>query len=258
MQTQEPEDAGLLSIVIPVRNEAENVGQLFEFLASAVSSRAEVILVYDNEDDPTVLEARRQEERLRCELSLVKNSFGHGPGNALRAGFKAAAGDAILVVMADLSDDLPLVDRMYARIQAGDDVVCGSRYMRGGRQNGGPFLKRMLSRLAGISLYWIAGLPTHDATNAFKAYRTSLLRSLNLEEDSGFEISMEITIKAWLAGGRISELPATWTDRTAGTSKFRLLRWLPKYLRWYLYAIRGRFSTPRIARSSGSPSGGIR
>jgi dolichol-phosphate mannosyltransferase len=258
LQVKKPEDLGLLSIVIPVRNEAENIGQLFESLASAVSSRAEVILVYDSEDDPTVREAHRQEERLRCKLSLVKNSFGHGPGNALRAGFNAAAGDAIVVVMADLSDELTLVDRMYARIQAGGDVVCGSRYMRGGRQNGGPLLKRSLSRLAGISLYWIAGLPTHDATNAFKAYRTAWLRSLSLEGDGGFEISMEITIKTWLAGGHVSELPATWTDRAAGTSKFRMLKWLPKYLHWYLYAIRGRLNNLRTVPSPGSSVHGIR
>ena len=136
---------------------------------------------------------------------------------------------------------------MYARICAGDDVVCGSRYMRGGRQNGGPLLKRVLSRVAGVSLFWVLGLPTHDATNAFKAYRTSLLRALEIEGDGGFEISMEITIKAWLAGGRITEMPATWTDRTAGTSKFRLWKWLPRYLHWYFYALRGRLRpTPTL------------
>lgn len=231
---------------MPVRNEAENISQLFDSLARAVVSEAEVILVYDAENDPTIAEAHRQEGRLPWLLRLVKNDLGRGPANALRAGFAAARGDVIVVVMADLSDDLPLIDRMYARIQSGDDVVCGSRYMRAGRQNGGPVLKRVLSRLAGISLFCI-GLPTHDATNAFKAYRTSFLRSLKVEGDGGFEISMEITIKAWLAGGRVSELPATWTDRTAGTSKFQLWKWLPRYLRWFLFALSERFQSPKTA-----------
>ena len=216
-------------------------------MASAITTDAEVILVYDSDDDPTIAEARKHGGRLPWKLRFEKNTFGWGPGNALRSGFNAAAGDTIVVVMADLSDDLAVVDQMYARVQGGDDVVCASRYMRGGRQNGGPFIKRILSRLAGVSLYWIAGLPTHDATNAFKAYRASSLRSLDLEGDGGFEISMEITIKAWLAGDRVSELPATWTDRTAGASKFRLLRWFPRYLRWYLYALRGRLRpTPTL------------
>jgi dolichol-phosphate mannosyltransferase len=237
----------LLSIVIPVRKEAENIASLFDALASTVASNAEVILVYDEEDDPTVPEARRHEGRLACKLTLVRNSFGSGPANALRAGFDAAAGDVIVVVMGDLSDDLQLIDLMVARIQAGDDVVCGSRYMLGGRQIGGPLIKRMLSRLAGVSLWFGVGLPTHDATNAFKAYRTSCLRSLSIEGDGGFEISMEITVKAWLAGWRVSELPATWTDRTAGTSKFQLWKWLPRYLRWYFYAMRCRLLGPKTA-----------
>ncbi len=201
--------------------------------------------MYDSEADPTIAQVRAQKRRLPYALRLLKNNLGPGPANALRTGFDAAAGDAVVVVMADLSDDLLLIDRMYARIQSGDDIVCGSRYMRGGRQNGGPLLKRALSRFAGLSLFWGAGLPTRDATNAFKAYRTSLLRSLDVEGDGGFEISMEITIKAWLAGARVSELPATWTDRTAGSSKFRLWKWLPRYLRWYLYSVRGRFHVPK-------------
>jgi glycosyltransferase involved in cell wall biosynthesis len=240
----------LLSIVIPVRKEAENIACLFDALASTVASKAEVIVVYDDEGDPTVPEARRQGGRLPCELRLVRNSFGPGPANALRAGFDAAVGDVIIVVMADLSDDLALVDRMVERVAAGDDVVCGSRYMLGGRQNGGPFIKGMLSRLAGVSLQFGLGLPTHDATNAFKAYRTSCLRSLSIEGDGGFEVSLEITVKAWLAGWRISELPATWTDRTAGTSKFQLWKWLPRYLRWYLYAVRHCFLSPSASRAS--------
>jgi dolichol-phosphate mannosyltransferase len=237
----------VLSIVVPVRNEAESIGHLFDALAASVGTEAEVLVVYDSEEDPTVPEARKQASRQQYAVRLVRNDLGAGPANALRAGFNAARGDAIVVVMADLSDDLPVIDRMYARIQSGDDVVCGSRYMRGGRQQGGPMLKRMLSRTAGVSLYYGAGLPTHDATNAFKMYRTSCLRSLTIEGDGGFEISMEITIKAWLANWNVTELPVTWTDRTEGISKFRLWKWLPRYLRWYAYALVGRFARARVA-----------
>jgi dolichol-phosphate mannosyltransferase len=242
----------MLSVVIPVRNEPDSIGRLFSALTATVRSEAEVLVVYDTEDDPTVPEARRHIDRLPFELRLVRNDLGAGPANALRAGFDSARGDAIVVVMADLSDDLPVIDRMYARIEAGDDVVCGSRYMRGGRQWGGPLLKRMLSRTAGVSLYWGARLPTHDATNAFKMYRAACLRSLNIEGDGGFEISMEITIKAWLSGWRVTELPATWTDRTEGTSKFRLWKWLPRYLHWYFYALKGRFARATGGRVGGS------
>lgn len=229
----------LLSVVVPVRDEVQNVRPLFEALARDVASNAEFLLVYDTDDDPTVAEAHRHAALLRGPLRLVKNELGRGPGNALRAGFNAAAGNAVVVVMADLSDELGIVDAMRQRIHGGYDLVAGSRYMRGGRQIGGPMLKRTLSRVAGTSLHFL-GLPTHDATNAFKMYRTQLLRSLAIEGGGGFEISMEITVKAWLAGARICEIPATWTDRVAGQSKFRLAKWLPKYLYWYLYGLRNR------------------
>src|SRR5205814_10401197 len=117
----------------------------------------------------------------------------------------------------------------------------GSRYMPGGRQVGGPVLKGLLSRAAGVSLHWLAGVPTRDVTNSFKMYRTAFLRSLTFESSGGFEIGMEAVVKAYVGGGRIAEVPSTWTERVAGRSRFRLWRWLPRYLRWYLYAFRGRF-----------------
>jgi hypothetical protein len=120
--------------------------------------------------------------------------------------------------------------------------------MRGGHQYGGPLLKRILSRVAGLSLHYLSGLPTRDTTNAFKMYRTARLRSLQIEGAGGFEISIQITVKAWLAGWGIVEVPATWTDRVAGESKFRLWKWLPRYLRWYVFALKGRWLNASMLR----------
>jgi glycosyltransferase involved in cell wall biosynthesis len=228
----------LLSIVVPVRNEAENVPPLFASLAEAVHVPCELIIVYDVDDDPTVAAARGAADLLPFPLRLIKNDLGRGPANALRAGFAAARGDAVVVVMADLSDEVTLIDRMVARLDAGDDLVCASRYAPGGQQIGGPLLKRALSRCAGLTLH-LAGLPVHDATNSFRLYRTALLRSLTVESRQGFEISLELTVKAWRDGWRVAEVPARWSDRVAGQSKFRLWRWLPRYLHWYFYALRG-------------------
>jgi hypothetical protein len=130
---------------------------------------------------------------------------------------------------------------MLELVEQGADVVCGSRYMKGGRQIGGPLLKGLLSRAAGVSLHYLAGLPTRDATNSFKMYRTKFLQGLRFESSGGFEIGMEAVVKAYVCGGRVAELPSTWTDRVAGESRFRLWNWLPNYLRWYFYAFRGRF-----------------
>ena len=100
----------------------------------------------------------------------------------------------------------------------------------------------------------LAGLPVHDATNSFRLYRTSLLRSLTIESRQGFEISLEITVKAWRGGWRVGEVPARWSDRVAGKSKFKLWRWLPRYLQWYFYALRGGGSRSRT-RPAGAGKG---
>ena len=145
-----------------------------------------------------------------------------------------------MVVMANSSDDLSIVDSMFGEINQGYDIVCGSRYMKGGSQVGGPRFKKLLSRIAGISLHLITRIPTHDITNSFKMYRKSVLNNMEIESNGGFEIGMEIVIKAFSKGYKITEVPSTWKDRVAGKSRFRLLKWLPQYIRWYLYAIRER------------------
>jgi hypothetical protein len=155
---------------------------------------------------------------------------------------RAAAAPVVVVSMVDLSDDYAVLPEMVRRARAGAAVVCASRYMRGGRQLGGPWLKGRLSRLAGVTLHHLAALPTHDPTNSFKAYRKDFLERTPLESRAGFALALELTVKAHFSGERVEELPATWRDRAAGTSRFRLLAWLPEYLRWYVWALRRRLA----------------
>jgi glycosyltransferase involved in cell wall biosynthesis len=226
----------MLSIVIPVRNEAENIRTTLKALSEAVRVPAEVLIVYDHENDPTLPVVRSLTPPPTMEYRLIRNTLGNGPANALKAGFAAAKGEALVVTMADLSDDLPALATMLDRFSEGYDLVSGSRYMRGGEQVGGPWLKGKLSNFAGVSLH-LLGLPTHDPTNSYKLYRTERLRQLSLQSRNGFEINLEIVVKAWRAGWRITEVPARWVDRVAGRSKFKLWRWLPRYLRWYSQAV---------------------
>ena len=105
---------------------------------------------------------------------------------------------------------------------------------------GGPVVKSLLSRSAGRSLSLLARIGTRDATNSFKAYRTDFLRRTPIESTAGFALALELTAKAHFAGQRVEEVPATWRDRSAGESRFRLMAWLPVYLRWYFWAIAQR------------------
>src|SRR5262249_59890549 len=119
--------------------------------------------------------------------------MGRGLITAIKAGIAATKSQVVIVTMADLSDDISVVTRMIELIRdEGYDIVCASRYMRGGRQLGGPRLKQLLARAAGVSLHWLAGLPTHDATNAFRAYRRSVLEEFPIESRGGFAYSLEI------------------------------------------------------------------
>ena len=241
----------MLSVVCPVYNEAENIGRLLDELKAKVTVPLVLVAVYDRDDDTTLPVLREAAGRYPFEIRAAKNRFGRGALNAIKTGLLDARGDAVLVVMADVSDDLAPVDEMYRLIaQEGYDIVCGSRYMKGGRQIGGPRLKRLLSRMAGVSLHYLAGMPTHDVTNSFKMYRCEAIRRLEIESTGGFEIGMELAVKTFCAGGRITELPTTWTDRVAGESRFRLWKWLPHYLHWYFYAIRRRWLGRAGAKSA--------
>jgi len=235
-----------LTLIVPVYNEHENFPRLLAALEQHIAQPFRVLVVYDFDGDST-LPVARELAAARPWLELVHNTLGRGPANAIRAGFAAAATGPALVVMADLSDDLSHVSEMLRLYRAGNRVVCASRYMKGGRQIGGPFLKRTLSRTAGLSLYYLARFPTHDATNNFRLYDAALVNEMGIESVKGFEIALELTAKAFARGERIAEIPTTWTDRTAGESRFRLWHWLPKYLRWYWYAMRVGWGIPPAA-----------
>jgi glycosyltransferase involved in cell wall biosynthesis len=230
-----------LQIVMPVYNEGANILRTLREAEAKIKTHHSVLLVYDFDEDNTLpVVGQYIEESGVGNIALVKNRYGRGVLNALKTGFDAAEADVVLVAMADLSDDLSIVDTMFDRINEGFDIVCGSRYIKGGSQVGGPLVKKLLSWAAGISLHLITGIPTHDISNSFKMYRKSVLKEIRIESRGGFEAGMEIVVKAFLNGRKISEVPSTWQDRIAGRSRFRLIRWLPDYLRWYVYAVVGR------------------
>jgi glycosyltransferase involved in cell wall biosynthesis len=232
-----------LTIVIPVYNEGAGFEDLWSELNTHLQFPFRAIVVYDFDEDNTVPAVQAVIARGESRISLVKNNVRRGVVGALLTGFRSVESGPLLVVMADLSDDLAQVSRMLELYRQGYDVVVGSRYMKGGRIVNGPVVKQGLSRMAGVSLCWLRGIPTHDATNAFKIYDSDMLRQFILESQHGFELNLEITVKAFLAGYRIVEIPSEWRDRTQGKSKFKLWAWMPHYLRWYFYAFRPKSRT---------------
>jgi glycosyltransferase involved in cell wall biosynthesis len=224
-----------LSIVMPVYNEGEVIEETISRVESSIKIPHELLIIHDMDEDTTVPEVKKLQKKYP-NTQLVKNIYGKGALNALKTGLKKAEGEAVCVMMADLTDDPRVLNDMVKKYDEGFDVVAASRYMKGGRQIGGPLIKQILSRVAGVSLYYVGILPIHDATNSFRLYSKKFLDSVNIESDGGFELAIELTVKAHFNGFKVTEVPTTWTylDKE---SRFYLKKWLPKYFKWYLWAV---------------------
>lgn len=235
------ESTPALSVVVPVYNEGENVTPTLQGIVERSHVRPlEVLVVHDFDEDTTVPVVKRLQQTMP-ELRLHRNTLGRGVLNAMKSGLRAARAQYVLITMGDGSDNPADIDAMYRLAHGGADVVAGSRYMRGGRQLGGPLLKRTMSRTAGLSLHWLGGLPVHDATSNYRLYSKRLLNQVTIESRGGFELGLELTVKAYRLGMLVAEVPTTWRDRTAGKSRFQLWQWLPRYLHWYWRGMAGRF-----------------
>jgi glycosyltransferase involved in cell wall biosynthesis len=230
-------DAPELTIVIPVYNEGDNILDSLLEIQKKVVVPAVVSIVYDFEADTTLPALRRLASDFTPHVRTIRNAYGRGALNAIKTGLETAATELIIVTMADLSDPPSVMNDLVRKAkETNAAIVCASRYMKGGQQFGGPKFKGFLSRTAGLVLCWIARLPTHDPTNSFKLYRKSFLATTTIESSGGFELGIELVVKAHRAGRVVAEVPTVWRDRVAGKSNFKLWKWLPNYLRWFFYA----------------------
>ncbi len=225
---------------MPAYNEGEVIGETIKKVHEQVKVPFELLIVYDFEQDSTVAPVKKLQTKYK-KAKLVKNIYGRGALNAIKTGFARAKGEAVCVMMADLTDDPETVNKMYEKFLKGFDVVSGSRYMEGGKQAGGPFLKQLMSRVAGITLHFLAGVPTYDPTNSFRLYSKKLLEKTKIESNGGFELGIELTVKAHFGGFKVTEVPTTWTY-LAKVSRFNMKKWLPKYMKWYFWGINKHLS----------------
>jgi glycosyltransferase involved in cell wall biosynthesis len=224
-----------VSIVVTVYNEGDAINECLDRIFEAVRLPCEVLVVYDTPDDTTAAPTQAyatQDPRVKPTL----NTYGRGPAYAIRFGIDRAAAPVVVVTMADGCDDPQQIDPLTKLVERGVVVAAASRYMRGGQQVGGPWLKSAMSRSAGRSLKLFARVGTNDATNSFKAYDAAFVRAVGIESDAGFEVGLELVAKARRYRQPVAEIPTIWLDRAFGVSNFKMAKWLPKYLRWYAYA----------------------
>ena len=224
-----------VSVVVPVHDEGESVITCLDRIFEGVSLPCEVLMVHDAPDDSTVpyLQKYSAEEP---RLVPLLNTYGPGPARAIRFGIDHASADVVVVTMADGSHDPQQIDQLTRLVERGVVIAAASRYARSGQQVGGPWPKRILSRLAGLTLRWFARVGTRDATNSFKAYSAEFIRTAGVDSDAGFEMGLEMVAKARRLRLPVAEVPTIWLDRSFGVSNFAIRAWAPRYLRWYFFA----------------------
>ncbi len=220
-------------VIIPVYNEGKNIINVLEGLRTHVKTPFQILICYDRDDDDTLAALRSYHASFN--IRLVKNR-GHGAHGAVVTGFRASTAPAALVFPADDIHNAAIVDAMYRAFREGCDVVSASRFMKGGLMKGCPWLKALLVRASAFTLYRFARLPTRDASNGFRLFSRRLLDTIPIESSRGFTYSIELLVKCHRLGWKIGEVPVVWFERTCGTSRFRVVKWLPAYLRWYFYA----------------------
>lgn len=235
----------MLSVVIPARNEEGSVCPTVEHLHDVLVSngiRHEIIVVDDGSTDRT-WELLQERSRMMTELRPVRHAGPHGFGRAVVFGFDHMAGDAVIIMMADESEDCRDVVRYWRELAKGHDCVFGSRFIKGGRVVDYPLLKLVLNRVANTFIRILFGIRLNDTTNAFKAYRREVIEACRPFLSAQFDLTVELPLKAIVRGFSWTMVPATWRNRTSGTAKFRIKEmgshylfvcfhiWIEKYLR---------------------------
>jgi dolichol-phosphate mannosyltransferase len=228
-----------ITIIIPARNEAGLIKKTLDALKIVQTPHS--ILVVSDVVDP----ADRTEDVVKhymqthpyVQLLSGKGVAAHGFAAALKRGVEEAKTPYIVFVMADMCDDPKTIDRLYKQVLSGWDVVCACRYMQHGKRIGGPVVQGLCSRVVNWCMRYVTGIRTHDASNSFKLYTTTLIQRLPFDETMGSEVSLSLIVSAHKKGARITDVPSVWHGRTEGEAKFRFMAQMRGYFRVCLHAM---------------------
>jgi len=227
----------LLSIVIPVRDEEGCICSTVEHLHVELGLYHiphEIVVVDDGSTDrtwPLLLELQKN----ISELKPRQNPGAHGFGRAIIYGLDQMQGDAVVIMMADESDDCHDVVVYWNVLNQGYDCVFGSRFCRGGGTIDYPWIKLVLNRLANTFIASLFCIHFNDTTNAFKAYRKTVIDGCRPLIAPHFNLTIEIPLKAMVRGFSWTVVPITWRNRRTGVAKFKIREMGSRYLFVCLY-----------------------
>lgn len=227
----------LLSVVIPARNEEGCISATIQHLNLELKLQGiphEIVAVDDGSTDSTWPLLQELSSRIP-ECKPVQNLGEHGFGRAIIYGFGQIQGDAVVVMMADESDDSRDVVKYWRLLNEGWDAVFGSRFMRGGGVIDYPPHKLMLNRMANMFLRLLFGVHLNDFTNAFKAYRRTVIEGCRPFLSPHFNLTVELPLKTIVRGYSWTTMPITWRNRRFGESKLKIREMGSRYLFIALY-----------------------
>lgn len=214
----------LLSIVIPARDEEGCIAAMVEHLHLELKLHAikhEIVVVDDGSSDHTWSILLDLKDKI-SELAPVQNREPHGFGCAIRCGLEHMTGDAVIIMMADESDDCRDAVRYWHALNEGYDCVFGSRFIKGGGTIDYPYLKYLINRLANTFIKHLFRIKLNDTTNAFKAYRRTVIEGCQPLLSMHFNLTVEIPLKAITRGYSWTMIPITWRNRRSGVAKLKM------------------------------------
>jgi dolichol-phosphate mannosyltransferase len=227
----------LLSVIIPARDEEGCIASTVEHLHLELDLRGvphEIVVVDDGSTDRT-WEILQQEAAKFNALRAIKNEGQHGFGRAITCGLDSMTGDAAVIMMADESDDCRDVVRYWEKLNEGYDCVFGSRFMKGGGTIDYPPIKLFMNRLANAFVRLLFRHGLNDTTNAFKAYRKTVIEGIRPILSPHFNITVELPLKAIVRGYNFAVIPTTWRNRRHGIAKLKIKEMGSRYLFIVLY-----------------------